>query len=200
MAMLASTLDYSPIANQLAAKNADICVVARDWSCDIDSLVQAAPVADQRFKVPALESRALVEKALADFGLAVEPLVEDIEQMCRLFGQLFQQQQVELRLDVTDQQSCPKFHCDNVFVRLLVTYCGPGTEYIHVRDPQKIMRAGLGELVFLKGHKHPTYGDEMLHRSPDVPRNKRRFCIAINFDDWLEDILAENQRKNRGNN
>jgi hypothetical protein len=101
------------------------------------------------------------------------------------FAELFGQTQMELRWEVTDQQSCPKFHCDNVYVRMLITYFGPTTEFIDQEEPGIIYRAPLHALVFLKGHKHPTYQDRILHRSPEFSSGDKRLCMIVNFCDWL---------------
>jgi len=54
-------------------------------------------------------------------------LSDDMVRTAELFAKLFGQQQMELRWEVTEHQSCPKFHCDNVYKRMLVTYFGPTT-------------------------------------------------------------------------
>ena len=92
---------------------------------------------------------------------------------------------VEVRFDLADVQACPKFHSDNVLVRLVTTYVGPGTEYIETRRPDVVHRAAPGSLVFLKGHRHPTHQDTILHRSPAIARGSRRLSVAIDRADWL---------------
>jgi hypothetical protein len=77
-------------------------------------------------------------------------------------------------------QSCPKFHCDNVHVRLVTTYFGPATEYQFAGE-DAIQVAPLYSLVFLKGHKHPTHGDAVYHRSPEVPAGGKRLCVVIDY-------------------
>ncbi len=180
------------ILQQLNSNSADICIVERGWELDVYSQVQLAPKVSKRLKVATKKSHSIIEPVMAAISLPIAPLVDDISKLCQLFGELFQTDYLDLRLDITDEQSCPKFHCDNVFVRLLVTYAGPGTEYIDVSQKNRILQATLGTLVFLKGHKHPTYQDQMLHRSPQLPKGTKRFSVTINFDDWLESIVIAN--------
>jgi hypothetical protein len=92
----------------------------------------------------------------------------------------FNRPSVNLRIEIVDTQSCPKFHCDNVYVRLVTTYVGPGTEYQFAGE-EAIHVAGPGSLVFLKGHKHPTHRDSVHHRSPAVPSGSKRLCVVVDF-------------------
>ncbi|MGL4553563.1 MAG: DUF1826 domain-containing protein, partial [Gemmataceae bacterium] len=42
-----------------------------------------------------------------------------------------------------------------------------------------IHSAPTSALVFLKGHEHPGYADEVHHRSPPVPPGGRRLCVVL---------------------
>lgn len=92
---------------------------------------------------------------------------------------------------VVDDQ-CRRFHVDRVHLRVLVTYAGPGTEWVPdeavargalgrpfgcndeanaavVPDATRIQRAGAGDVVWLKGQQWP--GEEArgaVHRSPPL--------------------------------
>jgi hypothetical protein len=78
-----------------------------------------------------------------------------------------------------NKTTCPKFHCDNVRVRLVTTYLGPGTEYVGADAPQEVRSAPAFALVFLKGHKHPTHADAVHHRSPALPPGGKRLCVIL---------------------
>ena len=88
----------------------------------------------------------------------------------------------------SDRQTCPKFHCDYVVVRLITTYAGPGTEYVRADSAGAIRRAGPGSLVLLKGRRHPTHADTVHHRSPPVAAGARRLVVAMDCEeeplDW----------------
>ena len=92
----------------------------------------------------------------------------------------FDLQQARLRIEITRTQSCPKFHSDNVHIRLVTTYLGPTTEYQYA-GTNEIHTAPLGGLVFLKGHGHPNHRDTVHHRSPEVPVGEKRLCVAIDY-------------------
>jgi hypothetical protein len=88
----------------------------------------------------------------------------------------------------TDQ--CRKFHVDNVRYRLVTTYVGPGTEWVPddavhraalgqpsphpddanreiVRDASAVRQAVPGEVVVMKGARHPNQLGAV-HRSPPI--------------------------------
>jgi len=117
---------------------------------------------------------------LAEVGVACDVLKRDIIELAQSFLVQFRQQSLRLRIEIVNTQSCPKFHIDNVNIRLVTTYYGPATEYQFPGD-HSIHAAPLYSLVFLKGHKHPTHSDLVLHRSPEVPAGSKRLCVVIDF-------------------
>lgn len=120
-----------------------------------------------------------VAKALDRLRINCPELGNDLQVLCLGFLDFYQVRSASLRLEVVDHVSCPKFHCDNVRIRLVSTYTGPGTEYIDTDNPDIIHQADTAALVFLKGHKHPTHVDKILHRSPAVPAGMVRLCAVI---------------------
>lgn len=187
---LSTSLDspeaITELVERLDSSAADIVVVSRPFDLEIAELVQAASIGEERIKITAARAQSIVSQHLTKMGLETPELLCDIVSAVQLFSRMFDQRQVELRMEVTDQQACPKFHCDNVYVRMLITYAGPTTEYIDRGRPDEIQRAPLGGLVFLKGHRHPTYQDQMLHRSPPMPSGQKRFSIVVNLLGWLQ--------------
>jgi hypothetical protein len=99
---------------------------------------------------------------------------------------------VGLRLASLHRQMCPRFHVDNVSLRLVCTYQGPGTEWLleeHTDrlalrrnwDPLNDPDAGLignsaeihhmprGAIGLLKGERWPGNGGHgVVHRSPSI--------------------------------
>lgn len=57
-------------------------------------------------------------------------LREDIRFLSGLLCDLLDAPLAGVRLDVTHKAVCPRFHADQVGIRLLCTYRGPGTEYL----------------------------------------------------------------------
>lgn len=99
----------------------------------------------------------------------------------------------------TDQ--CRKFHVDYVHYRLVTTYVGPGTEWVPdhavsraalehppgcpcdankeiVRMPQEIRHAAPGEVLVMKGARHPT-GRGAVHRSPPIQGTGKLRVVLI---------------------
>ncbi len=173
----------------------DILVVSRPLPVDCFHLLVGAAVGEVRVKTTALAAASKIARGLSRLHIAFpgrdrELLTEDIFGLVCGMLVTFDWPRVEVRMEVADTQSCPKFHCDNVTVRLVTTYTGPGTEYIARSAPQTIHQAPAGALVFLKGHRHPTHGDQILHRSPELTPGNRRLTVAIDSADW-SDPLAD---------
>jgi hypothetical protein len=106
-------------------------------------------------------------------------LAADVAAVAHSFLVQFGAARASLRVEVVTTNTCPKFHCDNVRVRVVTTYHGPGTEYVFAATPDDIHQGPTGALMFLKGHKHPTHADAVLHRSPMVPPGVKRLCVVL---------------------
>lgn len=179
----------SDVLARLTSDDSDIVVLAEErpeeFEFDIRPVVQSLPNFEKRTSLSLDQSHDVVSSALVEMGLESEQLESQMQRHIELFAKLFEQEKMEVRIELTDRQSCPKFHCDNVFVRMLVTYCGPTTEFIDRQEPEIIFRAPLSSVVFLKGHKHPTYQDRILHRSPEFTNGVKRLTMILNFCDWM---------------
>ena len=172
------------------AAGCDIAVVRRPPPVECGPLVAGGTLGEVRFTTAARGAAAKIDRALARLDL-VKParqraaVADDILSLVCGMLAVFSWARVEVRLDLTDKQSCPKFHCDNVLVRLVTTYVGPGTEYVERHAADTLLRVAPGSLVLLKGHRHPTHADRVLHRSPPLRPGTRRLCVAIDHADWL---------------
>ena len=172
------------------AAGCDIAVVRRPPPVECGPLVAGGTLGEVRFTTAARGAAAKIDRALARLDL-VKParqraaVADDILSLVCGMLAVFSWARVEVRLDLTDKQSCPKFHCDNVLVRLVTTYVGPGTEYVERHAADTLHRVAPGSLVLLKGHRHPTHADRVLHRSPPLRPGTRRLCVAIDHADWL---------------
>ncbi|MGF1615581.1 MAG: DUF1826 domain-containing protein [Gammaproteobacteria bacterium] len=56
--------------------------------------------------------------------------IDDLIQLTEIFSGLVGARPITLRLETTDQDSCPRFHVDRTYLRLLCVYRGPGTEWL----------------------------------------------------------------------
>jgi hypothetical protein len=60
-----------------------------------------------------------------------EALLAEIDWLTRLFTDLLGCPAVGLRMEVLDRPMCPRFHVDRTGIRLVCTWRGPGTEWLH---------------------------------------------------------------------
>jgi hypothetical protein len=158
----------------------DILVLARSLLEGIATAVSAGAVAEFRATFRQRNAPKLVGEGLQALRIDSPALAADITELARSFLDQFGIRKANLRIEMVRTQSCPKFHCDNVRVRLVTTYLGPTTEYQHAGD-ETVHAAPLYALVFLKGHKHPTHQDGVRHRSPEVPVGEKRLCVVIDY-------------------
>jgi hypothetical protein len=175
----------SELTARLNSSEADIVMMPQQLWLDLEDQVRNAANGENRTVLESRQANEQVSRSLLNIGIDSPNLVSAMATAIDLFAEIFEREKVEVRLELTDQQSCPKFHCDNVFVRMLATYFGPTTEFIARNEPNAIHRAPLYSLVFLKGHQHPTYQDRILHRSPAFLAGEKRLCMIVNFCDWL---------------
>ncbi|MEM1224166.1 MAG: DUF1826 domain-containing protein [Planctomycetota bacterium] len=165
--------------------NADILVLPRPGSpgLDIPNLEKAVRSGRvHEYLAPVRRDRIgfEVRGGLGELRLKSQDFSDDVITLVESFFDQFGPQQVRLRMEITRTQSCPKFHTDNLHVRLVTTYLGPTTEYQRSGE-NTVQSAPLKGLVFLKGHHHSTHRDNVHHRSPPIPSDQRRLCIAIDF-------------------
>lgn len=130
--------------------------------------------------------RSIHDKAVKAF------LVSDIRLLAGQLGTLLGCRYVQARLYVQRSDGCRKIHADNVSVRVICTYVGPGTEWLPNQDLVRrhlgashvdlktanrlVLRPGAAvrqcepfEVLLLKGNAHPgNRGRGAAHRSPPL--------------------------------
>ena len=122
----------------------------------------------------------------------------DVSHTIDMFQCLFEPAAIGIRVHVLSDTMCPRFHTDRVPVRLLVTYAGPGTEWLPERyvirgDTNKplpdqpahgeaIRSIATGAVSLLKGEAWiGNEGRGLVHRSP-APGPEPRLVLGL---DWL---------------
>lgn len=163
-----------------AAGGSDILVLARSPLADLGPAVHGGRVHEYFAPVQRQNVAFEVRAGLGELRLESHALAADLISLVNSFLDQFSLRQARLRVEITQSQSCPKFHCDNVHVRLVTTYVGPTTEYQRAGEATT-HAAPLHGLVFLKGHKHPSHRDSIHHRSPEIPAGEKRLCVAIDY-------------------
>ena len=122
-----------------------------------------------------------------------ESFVADVTWLVAAYTCLVGARRVGLRLRVLDGPMCPRFHVDNVPLRLLTTYVGPGSEWLpeaisprrelYTAQPpvDKIQTLQAGDVALLKGEKwQGNEGAGLVHRSPSGQQG--RLLLSL---DWL---------------
>ncbi|CAN0561665.1 unnamed protein product [Ectocarpus sp. 12 AP-2014] len=130
---------------------------------------------------------------------AAEALIEDIMTVAEATAYLFNTDSVGIRLRLLNTAMCPRFHCDNLPVRLVTTYAGPGSEWLPehainraglgaphpdrpdiVKDNAAIQCMSAGVIAFIKGsgwEGNEDYG--LVHRSPALKEGEKRLLLTI---------------------
>lgn len=134
-------------------------------------------------------------------------LAADIRHLAQQLGAVLARQHVRARLFVQRSDGCRKIHADNVTVRLLCTYAGPGTDWLPnedvvrkylvladvdadtanrriIRENRAPRRCTPGEVLLLKGNAHPgNAGRGAAHRSPPLGSSGvARLVLKIDAD------------------
>ncbi|PAU77203.1 DUF1826 domain-containing protein [Halomonas salipaludis] len=150
--------------------------------------------------------RGGVGQALADDLAAHLPapaegaaLIDDIRIVAEAMAYLFDTDTIGVRLRTLEGAMCPRFHVDNLAVRLVTTYAGPASEWLPesaveraglgaphpgkpeaLRDPAAIQQLGVGDLALLKGDGWiGNEGRGLVHRSPQPAPGERRLLLAL---------------------
>lgn len=117
-----------------------------------------------------------------------EAFVADVTWLVEAFTCLVGARRIGLRLRVLQGAMCPRFHVDQVALRLLTTYAGSGSEWL--RDladadvADRCHRLAEGDVALLKGENWSgNEGRGLVHRSPGATQDAGRLLLSI---DWLQ--------------
>jgi hypothetical protein len=96
-------------------------------------------------------------------------LERDVRGLVERFARALDVREVRLVLGPVTDDKCRKFHVDNLRMRMLCTYVGPGTEWVD--DPSaadRPQRASAGDVVWIRGKAWPGGARGGVHRSPPL--------------------------------
>lgn len=113
-----------------------------------------------------------------------------------LFSDLFEADRLGARLTLSNKPMCPRFHVDDVVCRLVVTFCGIGSEFLSnddvrrkllgpkessvERDGAAIHQLAPFEVGLFKGEAWPeNKGRGIVHRSP--AGDERRLVMTLDL-------------------
>lgn len=121
-------------------------------------------------------------------------LIADIQRLAVLFGKYADTDQIRLTLESLDNVPCPKFHQDNITLRLICTYAGVGTQWLEnsnvnthahccggsvVRDTSRIQQLKPFEVALMKGKRWPRNDMGIYHCSPKPEAQQPRFVVKM---------------------
>ena len=134
-------------------------------------------------------------------------LKSDIEELASQLGELLGCRHLRAYLYTQRTDGCRKIHTDNVTLRLICTYAGPGTDWLRnedvvreklvpseldaeianrqvVKDGAVLQRSASGEVLLLKGDAYPgNSGFGAAHRSPPLEATAAtRLVLKIDRD------------------
>lgn len=139
------------------------------------------------------------------WGARYPLLRADIALLVDMFDCLFSAEQVAIRIAKLERAMCPRFHVDKIPCRLVTTYVGAGSEWLHETDIQrqflgrgangkpdhssgliaadaKVQRLQPGHVGLLKGDAWiGNEGRGLVHRSPAADANSPRIVLTLDF-------------------
>ncbi|WP_438764943.1 DUF1826 domain-containing protein [Kushneria sp. TE3] len=161
------------------------CQTARGWSLAFEGAPGAALEAALRGQLPAPDHAGA--------------LIDDVMMLARLMALLLAADSLRIKLRLLEETMCPRFHCDNVTVRLVTSWQGPGSEWLPehaldrrglgapspdkpetVVDASAIEQLGTGDVALIKGSGWRGDGrGGLVHRSPALAPGARRLMMSI---------------------
>jgi len=128
-----------------------------------------------------------------DLDEALNILRSDIETPVEVLQELLDCESCGVRIKVLEGPMCPRFHVDRVPCRMLMTYSGPGTEWIAyedlnrsalaegdavpLREGRSVKHLDTGSWSLLKGGTWDGVFSGVMHRSPTS--TERRVLVSI---------------------
>ncbi|MEM8917237.1 MAG: DUF1826 domain-containing protein [Pseudomonadota bacterium] len=175
----------------ISASDCSLAVWQRELPVDVTDLLDGDPE-DLRITVSSHDPEAPLRDALDKCGFPQgdtrQELVEDMLTLCQLFRDLTACPSIEVRLEVVTGDSCWKFHCDYVEMRLITTYHGRGTQWLDQRnadrltdglEPEVINELRTGDVGLFKGRL--GNGLPAIHRSPPIDgTGEKRLLLVLN--------------------
>ena len=203
----ATQSESASVLTDIYEEEANMIIWQRELSAKLKDSVKDFLASNQKFQtsmtVTPQSALASIQQALGSHGSSV--LSENIAELVDMFCYLFGLKRAGLRLTVLDKAMCPKFHVDKVPCRLITTYEGIATQWLHHQDVNReklgagskgqadhlsglyehnddIQQLGCGDVALLKGERWE--GNEnagLVHRSPAILAGERRLVLTLDF-------------------
>jgi hypothetical protein len=127
--------------------------------------------------------------------------IKDMSEICILYFDIINKNSLNFSLKTS--RGCKRYHIDNVPMRLLVTYYGKGTEWLHPdacnylaynngEKNNKIIKKNAEkkylnnwDIAIFKGKKYSSEGKGILHRTPDAALGKPSLLMRLDSHEYL---------------
>ena len=134
-------------------------------------------------------------------------LRDDITDLAYQLAALLDCRHLDAQLYTQRSDGCRKIHSDNVPLRIMCTYAGPGTDWLResdlirenlgpseldaeaansrvIRKGARLQRCGVGDIILLKGERYPgNRGRGAAHRSPPLEADRAtRVVLKLDKD------------------
>lgn len=211
-----SAADAAAHAHVLAAQGAEILAAIRRpeinlaiWMRKLDPEIArfaragaALPDLHVVFEARATEVAPALAAAVGDAvpGRDCRAWIEDVRRLARLFAWATGARDLSIHVEALTHDACRLFHVDNVRGRLIVTYAGPGTQWLADTDTRRealgsgdnnavrrpgtpIRRLHTGWVGLFKGERLPAMqGRGIVHRSAPIrATGRRRLVLKIGY-------------------
>lgn len=168
------------------------------------TLIESQPSYNLRIVINPEKAALSLRSLLPDLNNQ-SAFIDDLVLILEMYACLFELDEVGLRLQVLDRAMCPRFHTDKLGCRLVSTFVGPGTEWLHNRDVDRsklgtgnmglsdnesglfsrtecIQQVNSGDIVLLKGDGwYDNDGLGVVHRSPAITGGEKRVIVTMDF-------------------
>ena len=179
------------VLNEIANEDCNLAIWERDVPVEAKGLFDHE-TENLRISVPSRDPGPALRSALKECkfkdGKNRRSLVNDILTLCGIFRDLTASPSIEIRLEIVSGNSCWKFHSDYVEMRLISAYLGRGTQWINIRDaervanglePEAINELGSGDVGLFKGRIGTN--QPAIHRSPPINGSgEKRLLLVLN--------------------
>lgn len=124
-------------------------------------------------------SAAAIAREVAEVFDDTPAFAGDVAQLVHRVAATTGREGLRLRVQRVAGDACRRWHADNVVLRLLCTYLGPGTQILPLPEAAPVLAggepmgttrawsAGTGDVVWMPGQRHPS-AVPVVHRSPPL--------------------------------
>ena len=188
------------ILDRIADPRVSLVVWERTMQAALAAWLDTVPGSDlptDRFSCANGEGRQDVTATFADAGVtddaAAAALIDDIAGLMARFARISGASRLDVRMERVTDDACARFHVDNIALRLLCTYRGPGTQWLcRLADPgqcgtdtgaetdvRQLPRFAVA--LFKGGRAAGARVPPIRHRSPPIAcTGQTRFLLCIN--------------------